>query len=362
MKKRWGFLVAFAILLGLSAFFMSAGDKPKKPERALRAEFPRFAKPWEEARNQKRRTLLPPTSAGQEPDVAPRKRDPLLVALPTETNKSAVVFEVAALKDSPVGQAWLDCLLEKQANGKKQKRGRDEFKEKFGIDLLEDVDRVAVSSGKVAILSVTQGAARFDRSGWPERKVGEYGVLYENKEEGGVLATWGDEIVLAGADAEAIEAAITRLESKAPARSAVIPDWAAYGDIYGVLSPEDLADMFPKDQFPKDQGDLAERLRRAVERVDLHVDTSEDVAIVADVNGPSEDEIGDLAKSMGGALSLARLGAEQNGDDKLRELLDYATVRPNGGRFSLDVALPLDVLKEWGPCRKSEAPPAPSSR
>jgi hypothetical protein len=62
---------------------------------------------------------------------------------------------------------------------------------------------------------------------------------------------------------------------------------------------------------------------------------------------------------MGGALSLARLAAEERGDDRLRELLDYARVQPNDGRFSLDVALPLDVLKQMGPCRKSE--PAPSS-
>jgi hypothetical protein len=175
-------------------------------------------------------------------------------------------------------------------------------------------------------------------------------------ERGSVLATWGDEIVLAGADAKAIEEALERLESQS-ARESPIPEWSVYGDIYGVLSPEELADM-----LPEGQGEIAARLRASIDRVDLHVDTSEDVAIVADVNGPNADDVKDLAKSMGAALSLARAGAEDEGDERLRELLDYATIKPRDGRFTLDVALPLEVLKQMGPCRKRDAAPSPPPR
>lgn len=352
MKKRWGFLVVFAALLCLSAFLMSRGDKPKKPERALRAEFPRFPQPWEEQRNQKRRTLAPPASSAADMDSYRPKRDPLLVALPYEPKTSAVVFEVSALKESPIGQAWLDCMLEKQADEKDKKRGRDRFKEEFGIDLLNDVERVAISSQKVAILSVAQGAADFSRIGWDKRNFGERAVIYENEEKSAVFATWGDELVLVGQSVKEIEASIDRLESKAPAHSPVIPDWSAYGDIYGALSPDELADM-----LPDEQSDIRDKLRNAVNRVDLHVDTSDDVAIVADVNGDSQDDIRDLAKTMGGALSVARVAAANDGDERLRELLDYATIHPNDGRFSIDVALPLEVLKEMGPCRKAEPLP-----
>jgi len=353
--RKWAWLVAFAALLILAAFLMSRGDKAQKPERVRRAEFPRYAQPWEQERNQKRRTLPPVAipEGATEDEIVHRKRDPLLVALPTEKGKSAVVFEVSALKESPIGQAWLDCMLKLQAEGKR--RGREDFKETFGIDPLQDVERVAFSSSKVAILSVTEGAARFDRSGWPKRTFGQKGTIYEDGgERGSVFATWGDELVLVGRDAKEIEAAISRLESKSPPAEPVIPDWSAYGDIYGVLSPGDLADM-----MPDEQAELAARLREAVERVDLHVDTSEDVAIVADVNGPNQDDISDLAKSMGGVLSLARATAEENGDDKLNTLLEDARVRPRDGSFTLDVALPLEVLKEMGPCRKRE--PAPSA-
>jgi hypothetical protein len=354
--RKWAWLVAFAALLGLAAFLMSRGDRPAKPERVLKAEFPRSPAPWEEQRNQQRRTLAPsPPLPGHEEGFS-RKRDPLLVALPVEKNKSAVVFEVAALKESPIGQIWLDCMLARQAEDDTRGRGRDKFKETFGLDPLEDVDRVAFSSGEVAILSVTKGAAHIERSGWERRSFGQNGVIYEEPKgptgRSLVMATWGDELVLAGPDVAAIEAAIGRLESKEPGRSSVIPDWSVYGDIYGVLAPEELADM-----LPEEQGDLAARLRAAVDRVDLHVDTSEDVAIVADVNGAHNEDVSDLAKSMGAALSVARAAAEDNGDEHLRELLDYAKVRPTDGHFSLDVALPLDLLKEMGPCRKRDVTP-----
>jgi hypothetical protein len=345
-KHAW--LVAFAVLLGIAAFLMARGDKPQKPERVLKAEFPRRPKGWEEERNKKRRTLPPlPLREGEENRI-PTKRDPLVVALPADPKKSTVVFEVAALKESPIGQIWLDCMLAREGQDA-GRGGREKFKERFGIDPFEDVERVGVSSGKVAVLSVASGAAKFDRTGWPKRSHGEKGVIYEDEKDGSVMATWGDEIVLAGDDREAIEEAIERLESNEPSESA-IPDWSMYGDIYGKLSPDDLAEM-----IPEQEGDLAAQLRRMVQGVDLHVDASEDVAIVADVNGSEGEDVKDLAKSFGAALSVARATAAERGDERLSELLEFANVQPREGRFSVDVALPLDVLKELGPCRKRDA-------
>lgn len=141
-----------------------------------------------------------------------------------------------------------------------------------------------------------------------------------------------------------------RLEDRAPAEAPRLREWDQYGDVYGVLSADDLAKL-----IPESQGELADRLRSAVQDVELHVDASEDVAITANVAGGVESQMEDLAKSMGGALSLARLKAQADGEDKLAELLDYARIRPNGGQFSLDLALPLDVLvRQMGPCRKDE--------
>ncbi|HSO00354.1 MAG TPA: hypothetical protein VLS89_18805, partial [Candidatus Nanopelagicales bacterium] len=161
------------------------------------------------------------------------------------------------------------------------------------------------------------------------------------------FATWGDELLLAAPDPAALEAALDRLEGRAPLPEPSIPDWAAYGDMYGVLSPDDLADM-----LPEDQSELAARLRQAVQRVEVHLDASEDVALVADVTGPDAADLDDLAKSLGAALTLARAGAADEGEDRLSALLEHATVHPRDGRFSVDLALPLDLLKDAGPCRK----------
>ena len=86
------------------------------------------------------------------------------------------------------------------------------------------------------------------------------------------------------------------------------------------------------------------------------MDATEDVAIVADAQGSDQSALEDLSKTLGAALSVARATAAKGGKEKerLSELLDDATVYPRKGHFSLNMALPLEVLKEWGPCRKRE--------
>ena len=162
MKKRAWLLLA-AALLCLSAFLMSRGDSREAPAGPTKVAFPRRAKPEEQERSQRRRTLPPEALTADGGATEQQRRDPLLWALPPNRKASVVVFEVAELKDSPVGQAWLDCMLARGGEAK----GRASFQERFGIDPLEDVERVAVSSERVAVLSVTSGAARFDRIGWP---------------------------------------------------------------------------------------------------------------------------------------------------------------------------------------------------
>jgi hypothetical protein len=340
--KRYSWLLVAVLLLGLAAWFMSRGDKPKRTPRDAEVDFPRFQKDEERMRNERRRTLPPARVRDDAEGVQVIvKRDPLLVALPTDRKKSTVVFEVAGLRDSPVGKAWLDCLMKRDG-----KRGLDKFQSEFGLNPVEDIERVAVSSAPLMILSVNKEKLKFDEAGFSKRSFGSQGAIYNKPPSKDVFATWGDSMVLTGPDEKAVEEAIQRLESDEPTKP-VIPEWSQYGDIYGAISPDELADM-----LRDEQGELAEKLRKAVERVDLHVDASEDVAIVADVAGPGQEDLTDLGKSFGTALSLARIQAQSEENEKLAELLDYAAVHPRDGRFSLDVALPFDLLKEMGPCRK----------
>jgi hypothetical protein len=360
MKRKGIWLGVAVLLLALSAWLMSRGDKEKPTVRPPKVEFPHNATPEENSRQQKRRTL-PPLSNDEE--GFRMKRDPMLVALPTDPKRSAMVFEVDALKESPIMKTWIDCLLAKNA---REKQGIERFKKKFGFDPLEDVDRVAVSSERLLVMQGSVNKASFE--GWAKRTYGEKGVVYTDPESGRVVATWGGDMMLWGGSngaSDAVEDAIDRLESKDATQKPLLDDWQAYGDVYGVLSPDDLAKMLGPEQEA-----LADKIKNVVQHVDFHADASEDVAMVADVRGgQAQEDMEDLAKSFGAALSLGRLKAQNDGDEKLAQLLDYAKVRSSGGAFSVDVALPFDLLKELGPCRKDafddddppRAVPAPSA-
>jgi hypothetical protein len=68
--------------------------------------------------------------------------------------------------------------------------------------------------------------------------------------------------------------------------------------------------------------------------------------------GPDGEKVTDW-EVLGAALSLARLKAQADVDEKLSELLDYARVSPGGTGFSLELALPMAFLdKHLAFCRE----------
>ncbi|WP_434041658.1 MULTISPECIES: hypothetical protein [Sorangium] len=353
MRHR-AWLLAAVVLLGLAAWLMSRGDGKATAARKPRVEFPRYPRDAEQERNQRRLTLPPPP---QNDPKRPGRRDPVLTALPTDKATSALVFEASAIKDSPTGKLWLDCML--------AERGMDSFdelKDELGIDVLEDIDRIAATSGGLVVVSGQLGSMRLPSLRGSRRAHGERGALFEEEGRSPVLGVWGDGLLLVGRRAEDVEAAIDRLEDKVPPEPPVIPEWASYGDAYGVLSADDLAAL-----LEESQPEIAERLRGAVSQVELHIDASEDVAIVADVTGPVKADIDDLGKTLGATLSLARLKAQADGEEELVELLDLARVSPRDGRFMLDLALPLPLIqKAMSRCgaryRGDVAPPVEGER
>ncbi len=359
--RRRNWLVAAIVLFGVAAFLMSRGDEPRKAP-APQVEFPRYLRPAEHERMERRRTLAAPEAvpAGMEPEperAAPPVLDPVLAALPAVPGKSAVVVEANALRHSPIGELLIDCLL-------KGERGLDDVRERVGFDPLEDIDRVAFGgNGTVLVSGHFAGAkwdemepgVRFERYG-DKARFFRHGVGDFDSAQGEYLAVWGDELVLFGEDRAEVEAAIDRLEGRRPPVAPAIDEASTYGEIYGILAAEQLAEMIPAEQQA-----LRQRILEAADRVELHVDASGDVAIAADVQGPQADSVRDLGKSLGAALSLARIKAQAEGDDTLAELLELARVKPQGDRFALELALPLEVLeKHLGEaCRKrGETPPS----
>lgn len=349
MRRSWIWLLAAALLV-LAAGWLMSRDEGRRADGKERAEivFPRQPKPEEYDRMHRRRTLQPRPPSPEEP--IPPAHDPLMVALPSEPGRSMVVFEASALRSSPFGRHLLDCLLSEREYEEIQRFERD-----YGLDLLDGVERVGVTGGVAAI------AGDFERTQWEKlaadtypRSYGDKATIYEPIGAGSQgFAAWNGELVMIAEDTALLEEAIDRLEGRAPPAPPAIPEWASYGEIYGVIATEQIADLLPPDQRP-----IADRLRRAAEQIELHVDASEDVAIVLDVAGPDPTQVSDLGRSLGAALAVGRVQAQAEGDDRLVELLDLARVDPHGdGRFTVDLALPLPLLqRHLGPCRRTTPP------
>src|SRR5262249_21861965 len=126
---------------------------------------------------------------------------------------------------------------------------------------------------------------------------------------------------------DALTAAIDRIEGRAESPTPISENHS-YGEVYGLLAPDDLAEL-----LPAEMSGVADTIRRVVRDAELHVDAMSDVNMVASVHGPDPRALDDLGKTLGGALALGRAGARTQDDGTLSELLEHARVRRYGGSF-----------------------------
>ncbi len=360
MKRSRLWILLAVVLFGLAAWLMWRGEGQVEVARVEdRVTFPRALRGADRKRMETRKTLEAPFPV--KPDAPPPVRDPMLAALPRGEGKSVVVVEANALRNSPIGELLLDCL--------RAQRGEDSLarmKEQTGVDFLQDLDRVAVSDGAVVM------SGQFGQAKWDELKkvstpsaYGQNGTVYEAQERTRTLAdggtvkrtppsvgVWKDQLVVMGRTKEEVQRALDQVEGRGVGAPPPINEGQTYGEIYGVLSPDELARV-----LPADQAGFAERLKEAAQSIELHVDASKDVGVVADVKGNKPELLSDLGKSMGAALSVARLKLQAEGQGDLAQFLDLARVRPqDDGRFSLEMALPLELLqKQLAWCRERGA-------
>lgn len=360
-------LVAAAVLFGLSAWLMSAGDEVPEPEKKAEVNFPRRMREEERQRMVKRRVALPQPAAAPEEPAAPSRplvEDPVLRALGGAESRSAMIVEANAIRHSPIGELLLACV-----RNRARRDPVERLREEAGVDPLEQVDRVAVSDDALVVTGHFKDAKwdgmldRFHRTSYGDKariysRQSENLVAGETRDD--VLAVWNDELVVVADSEEEARKVIDRIEGREAVKEPLIPEQATYGELYGVLAAEDVARM-----FEEQQPELAARLREVASSVELHIDTRSDVGIVADVKGSDRDKVADLAKSMGAALSVARLQAQAEGQ-KVAEFLDLARVRPQGDQFTLELALPMPLLeKHLAFCRaprgEDPAPEAPAA-
>jgi hypothetical protein len=159
-----------------------------------------------------------------------------------------------------------------------------------------------------------------------------------------VIGTWSDSLILLGESKSDVVSALDRVEGRAVEPIPAIAPDLAYGEIYGRVRASVLAKMLPPE--------IAEAAR-AAEDVELHVDATEDVLIVADVRGRRPSDMDNLARTFGGALSAARVTARAQGNEAFAELLDLARVSPSVGSFVVEAAMPVEFIKrQLGGCSK----------
>jgi hypothetical protein len=370
MQRRRGLWLVFAVVLfGLAAWLMLSGQGEEETPRPQKVAFPNRLRPEERNRMERRRTYVTPVvDAGTVAEKKPlQPSDPVLAALPRGKGKTAMVIEANAIRNSPIGEMLLECLMRQGGDN------LNRLKEETGVDPLKDLDRLVVTEDGL-IVSGNFGDKRLKEllsgRGSTNYDYGDGARLFEtqfdrNLPDGGMarrsgppVGLWNDQMLVFGRSPDKVKEVIDRVEGRGPNEPPVISEGSTYGEMYGVISVEDLKRM-----FPPDQQELAMRLAEVAENVELHVDARSDFAMTAQVKGADEAKVTDLGKSLGGALSLARMKAQAEGEEKLAQLLDFAKVRPDGNEFKLELAVPLDVIKQQlAFCSEQQDTQAPDPR
>lgn len=342
-SRRWPWLLGAVGLLAVAAWLMSRGER-MPPQQEVQVHFPRHQTRADFERLRQRQVPILAPAVQQEEAVAevpaapPKRGDPLLLAMPSQVKKAAIVVEANALRHSPIGELLLDCFM-----GGRERDDLTKLRSKTGLDVLEDLDRVAVADQTILV------SGRFENVNWPqiipstmkEQASGSSSRLWTDQGDHESILLWKNQIMAVGRSSEDIQAASDRLEGRVATGDPVIAEQDRFGDIYGTLSSAAVAELFEQ-QSP----DVATKLKAVTDQVRLHVDATNDVGIVADTKGNDPMAALDLAKTLGGALALGRAAARAQGRDDLAAFLDYASVRPdNSGSFRVELALPLEFLK-----------------
>ena len=289
-------------LLVLGAWLMLGAEPPPRPPPQY-VSLPRKMTPDEQTRVVERRTWVPTVIDAGELTAAPapqRPRDPLLSLMPETVERGAVVAEVNAMVNSELGGLLFDCVT---AGG----RGdldvmRDAgFDPKVHLDRMAVIDDAVVMTGQLGSMPFPKGTATKDYG--PRAKLLE--LPGDEKRSAGL---WNNQLVVFGGDEATTRAFLDRLERGDTNARPVLDDSQAYGEVYGVVGPQALADLFGDDD-PR----VRDLLVGATKGLALHVDVSHDVGVVADVQAKDATKTDDLRKSIGSLLSIARLRAQNRG-------------------------------------------------
>ncbi|MFO0601049.1 MAG: hypothetical protein U0228_37415 [Myxococcaceae bacterium] len=335
-------LVLAALLLAGGAWLMR-GAEPPPHVSPQQVNLPTYMSRDEKRRSEERRTWVAPViDAGVAVQEPARPRDPVMALMPAEVKRGVVVAEFNAIMNSELAPKMTECLFGDGEGGGFLGELRD-----AGLDPTTKIDRVAMIDNSMVVTGDFRNAQwkKFLSQDPVTKDYGKQGQIHEiTIADGGTesFATWGGTMFIAGENEEDLRRVLDRLEgSGPPVTNPVLDESMAYGELYGVMPADPIARMVEKSD-PR----LADLVRQSASQLQLHMDVGHDVGMVADIapsNAASSDE---LRRSLGAALSVARMKAVAEGKKDEAELLDMARVHPaeNGGGFRLEAGLPHDFM------------------
>ncbi len=351
MKKHQRGVVAL-LAVGLIMLVVAATLARCSDERlgvtapSVRAiEFPR-ERALKEARQQRRRESAATTSSGPPATPPPTKsRDRLMRALSSPGKDGAVVIEVNALRHSTLVDALLKCRAAQRGD---EMAGLGLLKDELGIDVTQDVDRVALDPEVLAV------SGFFEKLTLPA-EVGEgegYGDdarIFAMKGPTGkpsYLAKVGSDLVMTSTSVDELKAAVDRAEGRRDA-PATFPEGTIGGEVYGVVGPSLVRSIAALGKTDEQLDGVLAMLTTS--KVRMAVDN--DAAISLDIGTKSPSDGAELAKALGGAVALARSRAAADGESELAAMLEQAKVVPNDdGSIAFDLAVPGDELLKLMGC------------
>ncbi len=356
-RRRWPWLLAAAVLVVLAAWLMSFGE-PEPIEHLPQVRLPTRMSEPEATRAANRRTWVAPVVDVDAGVLAPppRRRDPVLAALPPQVHRVAMVAEVNGILNSELGPLLMDCV-----GGGELQGVIDEFRD-AGFDPLTALDRIAVADDTLLLSgdwSKVDPTRLFGKALRTSQDYGPNAKIYELQlSDGGfdaVTATWKGQMMIVAQDRATLKATLDRLDGTGPTGPSPIDEGQAYGELYGIVQRDAFSDAFGKIE-PR----LGDTIRDAASSAMLHLDVSHDVGLVADVDSVDAQKGEELRRTLGAALSVARVKAQASGDAEGAALLDLARVRAaKGNRFRVEAGLPNELavkgLKECAEKRRESS-------
>jgi len=353
MKNRGviALLVVAVLLLGVAALLARCGDQKLSGGVTLpsvkRVEFPRerALRETRMAEVAKRQGQPPPKT------TTVTSTDRLSRALSSPLTDGAVVFEVNALRHSPLVDAILKC---RRAQRGDEMQGLDFFKEELGIDVTEDIDRVALDKEVLAVSGFFDGLKLPAELG-EGAAYGDGGRVYRLQGDDGkpaFVAKVGTDLIMTSTDEGELHAAIDRAEGRAEAKTS-FPEGVVGGEMYGVVGPGLLKDLLGL----TGQDTMAPLLAMlTTSQVRMAVDDTAALSLDLGTTSPKDGE--ELAKALGGAVSVARAEAMSAGREDLAGMLEQARAVPRpDGSVAFDIAVPGDDLLKAMGCPPIERAP-----